>query len=165
MTPSEVSRDNRICRFITADNWDDVLQQPTPRAFRASDRQLSVFHVQRVQETGDSLQDLCIEQLSGAGEAHLSVSDCIELGQGISDRFDPRVYWRPEKTSELWERWKDIHSQIESSGGNAGFPVSYRSILAETATCPATRQTPHLPRIKGLSRTLSLTTGCYARLC
>ncbi len=134
MTPSEVSKEDWICRFITVDNWDHELQQPTPRAFRASDRQLSVFHTKRVEETGDTLQDLCIEQLIGAGEAHLKVSDCIELGQGISDQFDPQVYWRPEKTREPWERWKEAHAQIESSGGNAGFPTSYRSLLAENAT-------------------------------
>ena len=135
MPPLEVSREEWICRFIPPGKWDDELQQPTPRAFRASDRQLSGFHPKRVEEAGFTLRDLCIEQLSGAGEAHLQVKSCIVLGQGISDEFNPKVYWRPDKVAKPWERWKDAHAQIESHSGNTGFPTSYRSLLAENTTC------------------------------
>lgn len=134
MPPSEVSREDWICRFITPCKWDDELQQPTPRTFRASDRQLSMFRPIRVEEAGYALRDLCIERLSGAGEAHLQVETCIELGQGISDEFNPLVYWQPDKVGESWERWKDAHAQIESQGGKAGFPTLYRSLLAENAS-------------------------------
>ena len=135
MPPSEVSKKEWICRIIPQGKWDEELKQPTPRAFKASNRQLSVFHPKRVEEGGFTLRDLCLDRLSGAGEAHLQVETCIELGQGISGEFNPRVYWRPNKVAKQWERWKDAHAQIESPGGNAGFPTSYRSLLAENATC------------------------------
>ena len=135
MPPSEVSREEWICRFITPGKWDEELHQPTPRAFHASERQLSVFHTKSVEEAGFALRDLCIDRLSGAGEAQLQVKTCIELGQDISDEFSPNVYWRPDKVAEAWERWNEAHGQIESEGGNAAFPTSYRSLLAENAIC------------------------------
>ena len=135
MQPSEVFKEDWICRFITADNWLDELKQPSPSAFRASSRQLSVFSPGKVEETGSALEDLCIEGLKGAGQAHLQVSTCIDSGQGISEQSDPQIFWRPDKVAELWETWKDAHAQIESSGGDAGFPLTYRSLLAEKAIC------------------------------
>ncbi len=135
MPPSEVSEDDWICRFITSEQWDDELEEPTPAAFRASNRQLSVFHSRRVEQAGYKLQDLCIDRLNGAGEAHLRVSACIELGQGISEQFAPKVYWRPNHVHQAWELWKDAHAQIESSGGDSSFPRSYRVLLARNATC------------------------------
>lgn len=139
MPPSEVPEDDWICRFVAPDEWDDELKEPTPAAFRASNRQLSVFHRQRVEDAGHTLRDLCIGQLSSLGEAHLRVAVCIELGRGISDQFDPKMYWRPDHVHETWERWKDSHAQIESSGGDRSFPRTYRVLLARNATCP------HLP--------------------
>lgn len=136
MPPLEVSEEEWICRFILPDEWDYEFQQPIPRAFKASDRQLSAFHTKQVEDAGFTLQDLCIHQLSGSGEAYLKVKDCIELGQGISPQFDPKVYWRPEKVAQSHQRWKDAHVQIESQGGNATFPKSYRSLLAENSICP-----------------------------
>ena len=135
MQPSQVSDEEWICRFIPPGEWDEELQQPTPRTFRASNRELSVFHSAKVEDLGYALGDLCIEQLTGAGEAQLQVQACIELGQGISDEFDPKVYWRHDKVHRAWQRWRDAHAQIESEGGNSGFPTSYRSLLAENATC------------------------------
>lgn len=135
MPPSKVSEEEWICRFITPDKWDDELQQPTPRAFRASDHELSVFHPKKVEEAGYSLRDLCIEQLSGAGEAHLQVEACVNLDPPISAEFNPKVYWRPDKVADPWKLWQEAHAQIESRGGNSGFPPSYRSLLAENATC------------------------------
>ena len=136
MTPSEVPEGDWICRFIAFDEWNDDLQEPTPSAFRASDRQLSVFHCYRVHEMGDALSDLCIEQLCGFGEAHLKVRTSIELGNGISDQFRPAVYWRPDTVGEAWERWKQAHVQIESPGGDSSFPRKYRVLLARNANCP-----------------------------
>ena len=135
MPPSEVSSEEWLCRFISLGKWDDDLQQPTPQAFRASRRHLSMFHPKRVEDSGSDLRDLCIGRLIGAGEAHLQVETCIRLGAGISPEFSPMVYWRPDKVGEDWVIWKDSHAQIESPGGNAGFPTSYRSLLAENATC------------------------------
>lgn len=136
MAQLEVPEEDWICRFVAPEEWDDELREPSPSAFRASDRQLSVFHRQRVEDSGDTLQDLCIQQLSGFGEAHLTVAACIELGQGISQQFDPKVYWRPDYVQEEWARWKEAHAQVESSGGDRGFPRSYRVLLARNALCP-----------------------------
>ena len=135
MPPSEVSSEEWTCRFIAPGKWDDELQQPTPQAFRASDRHLSMFHPKRVEDVGSDLRDLCIGSLIGAGEAHLQVETCIRLGAGISQVFKPMVYWRPDTVAEDWLLWKDAHAQIESPGGKPGFPTSYRSLLAENATC------------------------------
>ena len=135
MTPLEVPDEDWICRFVAPEEWNDELQEPSPSAFRASDRQLSVFHRQMVEDSGDTLQDLCIQQLSGSGEAHLIVAACIELGQGISQQFDPKVYWRPDYVQEEWARWKEAHAQVESSGGDRGFPRSYRVLLTRNALC------------------------------
>ena len=86
-------------------------------------------------DAGDALRDLCIDRLTAAGEAHLQVETCIELGQRISIQFDPKVYWRPNLVEDPWKTWANAHAQVESLGGNADFPTSYRSLLAENATC------------------------------
>ena len=135
MTPSEVSNEEWICRFIPSDEWDEEKQQPTPRTFRASNRELSVFHRNKVEETGSLLRDLCVDGLSGAGEAYIQTKQSIELGQDISDGFSPKVYWRPDKVKKLWLKWQAAHAHIESQGGNGGFPASYRSLLAENVVC------------------------------
>jgi hypothetical protein len=88
-----------------------------------------------VEQLGFTPRDLCIERLAGAGEAHLQVKTCIELGQEISDEFDPKVFWRPDKVDERWKLWEDAHAQIESQGGARDFPITYRILLAENATC------------------------------
>ena len=81
------------------------------------------------------MKDLCVDGLNGAGEAYLQVKTCIELGGDISDEFKPKVFWRPDKITKAWKQWRDAHAQIESEGGNTGFPASYRALLAERATC------------------------------
>ena len=134
MPPSEVSEEEWVCRFVLSGDWYDELHRPTPDAFRASRRELSLFHPRKVEQLGFTLRDLCIERLAGAGEAHLQVKTCIELGQEISDEFDPKVFWRPDKVDDRWKLWEDAHAQIESQGGNRNFPMRYRSLLAENAT-------------------------------
>ena len=134
MQPSEVSEDEWICRFIEQDKWDENLKQPTPSAFRASNRELSLFHPGRVAQLGDNIRDLCFSRLEGAGEAYLQVTTCIQLSKGVkSPVFDPKVYWRPEKVHTAWRRWADAHVQIESEHGDQKFPMRYRSLLAENA--------------------------------
>ena len=56
---------------------------------------------------GNVMEDLCIGQLSGSGEAHLRVTDYVELASGISAQFDPDVYWRPDHVEHQWEFWSD----------------------------------------------------------
>ena len=102
---------------------------------RPVDVSCPLYHPQKVDELGSSLRDLCFDRLEGAGEAHLQVKTCIELGQCITMPFNPQVYWRPDKVSEPWERWKDAHVQIESPKGNPKFTFKYRSLLAANATC------------------------------
>ncbi len=46
------------------------------------------------------------------------------------------AYWRPDNVYGVCECWKDAHTQIESPAGNAGFPLTYRVLLAQNATCP-----------------------------
>ncbi|MCY3545131.1 MAG: hypothetical protein OXH22_14005 [Chloroflexi bacterium] len=135
MPPSKVSEDEWLCRFLVEGDWDEDKQRPTPGAFRASDRQLSLYHPETIVGLGSSLRGLCFDRLEGAGEAHLQVGKCIELSQGISDEFQPQVYWRPDKVPDPWLQWKDAHVQIESLEGNSSFPRSYRALLADNATC------------------------------
>ena len=132
----EVQVSDWICRFIAPDQWDETLEGPTPDAFRASNRELSMYHVQKVFDMGDKLVDLCIESLSGYGEAHLQAGQCVELGEGISDPFSPAVYWRSDKVKKPWKEWKHAHIQIESEGGHSSFPQTYRVLLARNARCP-----------------------------
>lgn len=136
MPPSIVSDDEWLCRFLVLEDgdWDEDNEEPTPRAFKASNRELSFYHPEKVAGLGSSLRDLCIDRLEGAGEAHLQVKACIELGQCISTQFDPKVYWRPEKVREPWERWKEAHAQVESTGGHSDFPLTYRIRLVANST-------------------------------
>ena len=135
MPPSQVSEEEWICRFILSCEWNDELQQPEPSAFKASRRELSVFHPKKVEQLGFTLRALCIERLVGAGEAYLQVKTCVECGQNISNEFDPKVFWRPDRVDERWKSWRDAHVQIQSEGGDRDFPITYRILLAENATC------------------------------
>ena len=131
-----------LCRFVRYNDWNFEESRPWPTAFRASDRQLSVFHVERVEQCGCALQDLCINSLAGAGEAHLRAEDYITAGRDISPQFNPKVYWRPESVGADWGAWRDAHAQVESEHGNAKFPQTYRVALALSATPvrPPTKQ-------------------------
>ena len=135
MPQSQISDEEVICRFVTLEDWDEERQEPSPNAFNASEREMSAYHPGKVEELGDTLRDLCFERFEGAGEAHLQVGKCIELGQDISDQFNPNVYWRPDKVTDPWEHWRDAHAQIESEGGNKKFPLTYRTRLVRNSMC------------------------------
>ena len=45
-------------------------------------------------------------RLLGQGKPHLQVETCIRLGEGISQKFHPMVYWRPDRVGENWARWE-----------------------------------------------------------
>ena len=132
-----MSDEEWVCRFLVSEDgdWDDEKNEPTPSAFKASRRELSLFHPEKIAGLGSSLRDLCFDRLEGAGEAHLQVKTFIELGQYITTPFDPQMYWRPDKVSEPWEHWKDAHVQLESTKGSPKFTFKYRSLLAAKATC------------------------------
>ena len=135
MTPSEVSKTDWVCRFIPKDQWDEEKQEPMPSVFKASKRQLSVFHSKSIKDADDNLRSLCFGRFEEAGEAHFPVMRYIELAKGLSPVFDPNVYWRPEQVEPEWEQWAYAHVHVESTKGNSDFPTSYRSLLAQNAVC------------------------------
>ena len=124
-----------LCRFIRPGEWNSVTNRPLPVAFRASNRRLSGFHVQKVRDSGSSLSDLCIDGLSGAGEAHIQTKAVIEAANDDNlEGFEPNVYWRPDNVELAWEEWTDAHAHIESDSGDRGFPKTYRIALSKCAT-------------------------------
>lgn len=130
----EVPLDDWLCRFVRPGEWDNNYR-PLPVAFKASgDRQLSLFHIERVRSKRSDLEDLCIGSLVGAGQAHVTRRICVDAGLGISPQFEPEVYWRPDKVKQDWEPWSDAHAQVESDGGDGNFPITYRLRMAERAT-------------------------------
>lgn len=138
-----VPNDDWVCRFVRYDDWNFQEGRPAHTAFSASNRQLSVFHVERVERGSAQLQDLCINSLSGAGEAHLLVEEFTLATEATnSPVFDPKVYWRPEFVSSDWVQWADAHAQVESEQGPKSFPQTYRVALALSASHlrPPTRQ-------------------------
>ena len=135
MTPSEVSKTDSVCRFIPKDEWDEDRDEPMPSVFKASNRQLSVFHQTKITDAGDSLRDLCFGRLDGAGEAHFQVAKYLELAQGISPKFEPNVCWRPDAVEKEWSQWDYAHAHVEATGGDKDFPRTYRCLLAQNADC------------------------------
>ena len=124
-----------LCRFIRPGEWDFEENKPLPIAFRASRHQLSVFHVQRVLDSGSSLSDLCIDGLNGAGEAHIQPKTAKEAANEDNlEGFDPKVHWRPKHVELAWEEWADAHAHIESDSGHRNFPNTYKLKLSELAT-------------------------------
>ena len=129
-----------VCRFIRPDCWDDDDQRPTPEAFKASDRTLSVFHISRVTSNGDALRSLCFGTLEGAGEAILTADHFRKFAEEVIRIHSPlnfvvpTVVWRPEDVHSDWVKWKDAHANVETSSGKREFPDRYREILAERCT-------------------------------
>lgn len=130
---SEVALDDWLCRFVRPGEWDDN-NRPLPVAFKASDHELSLFHIERVRSKHSDLEGLCIGSLAGAGQAHVTRRICVDAALDISPQFKPEVYWRPDKVGQDWEPWSDAHVQVESDGGNDSFPITYRLRLSERAT-------------------------------
>ena len=130
-----VPNEDWVWRFVRYDDWNFQEDRPAYTAFSASDRQLSVFHVEKVEQSNSNLQDLCMNSLSGAGEAHLRVDQYMSATNATnSPDFDPIVYWRPELVGTDWVKWANAHAQVESEQGRRNFPQSYRVALALLAT-------------------------------
>ena len=141
----EVPDDDWLCRFVTADLWDYEDEEPLPLAFQASDRALSVWHEQRVLDMGESLNDLCIESLKGAGHAILTTRDYVEAAEATTSTMNPRVYFRPDGAAPEWQQWSSAHANVETTQGKATFPQAYRLELVkrcERLRSPATRSEP-----------------------
>lgn len=130
-----VPTEDWVCRFVDEGDWNYLEGRPLHSAFRASNHQLSMWHNERVERTGCVLEDLCIAGLTGVGEAHLQVKDCVEAAEDTdSPVFKPEVYWRPEGAGPEWVQWGNAHIQVESQQGNSSFPQTYRVALALRAT-------------------------------
>lgn len=98
-----------------------------PVAFRASNRKLSIFHVERVRKSGSELSDLCLNNLTGAGEAHFRPIDCLEAAKVVvPPLFDPKVYWRPDEVEPDWVTWQVAHANVEAGTGHRNFPQTFR---------------------------------------
>lgn len=130
---ADVPLDADLCRFVPWDKWDMDQNLPMASAFRASNRQLSVWEPEAIEDAGDSLTDLCIDGLSGAGHAMLRAEEFIKLGGGAPNiDFSPSVVWRPHHVRDQWAKWAVAHAQVETDRGDKGFPQTYRMLLAQT---------------------------------
>lgn len=111
-------------------------------AFRASDHKLSVWHKGRVEDRGNTIDDLKTGALDGFGDALLTVGACTTAAGVLPDssRFDPSVLWRPEEADQERADWSDAHANIESKRGDPGFPRSYRRELAKRCVAKAPKQ-------------------------
>ena len=134
----DVPDEDWLCRFVEQDRWNSQAKEPFPTAFSASDRKLSVFHVQRVVESGSALEHLCIERLDGAGQAQLRAADFVEAVAEVdvpanqtTPVFNPSVVWRPEEIQRAWLQWAEAHAHVESEQGNSNFPFTYRVALVK----------------------------------
>lgn len=130
-----VPNDDWVCRLVKGSDWNFQEGRPLHTAFRASNHRLSMWHVDRVEQTGCVLETLCLAGWAGAGEAHLQVKDCVDAAEDTdSPVFKPAVYWRPDSAGPNWSQWRDAHVQVESEQGNHSFPHTYRVALALRST-------------------------------
>ena len=150
MDGAAVSDDDALCRFFPRHLMDENDGLPSPDAFRASNRELSVYHVGQV-EKSSSLVALCFGTLTGNGEAVLTAGEFKEVAQRVLDRPErpkgakddltglmyrpanfpvPEVVWRPNRVSAGREAWRDAHVHVETTSGNEKFPLGYRATLA-----------------------------------
>lgn len=127
---------DEFCRFVDYEKgkWrEDDISKPAASAFRASNRILSIWHKDRIEQSGSSLSELCIENLSGNGELLLTPDKCkaFDMSTPGFDELSPEVYWRPEGAGPAWEKWKEAHADLETKSGNKGFPKMFRHYLAK----------------------------------
>ena len=119
-----------LCRLVKTTDWNFEAGRPSPTAFRASSRRLSLWHVEQIEREGCTVQDLCINAWLGAGEAHLQARDFIDAAKDSqSPVFSPRVFWRPDSTHPDWAAWRSAHVEVESEAGRESFPQPYRVAL------------------------------------
>jgi len=129
-----VLEEDIVCRFVRSQDWSSRESRPRPGAFKQAD--LSVWHLEILQTQGVRVEDLRVEQLVGAGQAHHLVSDYLDLARSASEKaetpFAVRVEWRPEDefVAEPWRPWRFAHVQVEATEGPAQFLPEYRWLLA-----------------------------------
>ena len=129
-----VPEDAIVCRFIRRDDWSIRDSRPRPGAFKQAD--LSVWHRDYLLSRHVLLKDLCIEHLTGCGQAHHAVADYLEFAwraaQCEGTPFQVQVEWRLEDqyVEEPWRLWRDAHVQVEAVEGPSKFLVEFRRLLA-----------------------------------
>ncbi len=129
----DVPPDADLCRFVPWDLWDWDQNVPMSSAFRASDRQLSVWQPHIVESAGDDIGELCLGNLVGSGHVLLTAQEFVELARGApSEVAVPKVVWRPNHVHPLWTKWAAAHAQVETDSGDKGFARTYRLLLAQT---------------------------------
>ncbi len=125
-----------VCRLIPWDQWDVSEGRPLPGVFKASSRKprdLSVWHLPTLDRLG-SIDDVkCDPRMRGAGEARLTIADCVRLAQECDVPFEVAVELRPEGAYGCVKPYAPAHAQLEAMLGREGFTKSYRYLLAETA--------------------------------
>ena len=133
-----------LCRFIDPKYWSQDDERPTAHAFSASKEQgsntktLSLWHKDRIVDMGSELKDLCIDSLTGFGEALITSEEILAASEECrSTVFQPRSVWRPLGAGIPWLAWKDAHVHIESERPSSDFPDDFRLFLAER--CVVTR--------------------------
>ena len=129
-----VPEEDIVCRFVRSQDWSSRDNRPRPGAFKQA--ALSVWHLESLQSQGVRVEDLRVEHLARAGQAHHLVEDYLALAHFASEEvgtpFAVRVEWRPEDeyVSEPWRPWRYAHVQVEAIEGPAQFLQEYRWLLA-----------------------------------
>ena len=127
--------DDILCRFIRDNDWSARDNRPKTGAFKYKNRELSVWHKERLESEGVDLKQLRLAELSGSGQALHSVEQYFEARQVAEengDGFEMQVEFRPEDeyVSEAWRQWRYAHAQVEIVEGPEKFPLVFRAYLA-----------------------------------
>ena len=127
-----VPPDDRLCRFIRPDKWNDKLNLPTQRAFKQVG--LSVWNRGQLLQRNIQLEDLLVGNLIGCGQAHHTAGDylrfALEVTQDEGIPCQVRVEWHPDEVPEPWWKWRYAHVQVEATEGPNDFPLEFRRLLA-----------------------------------
>lgn len=134
-----VPADDIVCRFIRPKEWNRRDNRPKQSAFRGPG--LSVWHQERLRQSGVPLENLRIEHLAGYGQAHHTAGDyadfASEAAQANDVPFQVQVEWRPddEFVSAPWRQWQYAHVQVEAITGPAHFLLEFRRLLSLKMRC------------------------------
>ena len=138
-----VPKEDIVCRFIRPGEWSKRENRPRPGAFKQVG--LSVWHRERIQSTGATLEDLQFGSLEGSGTALLTVNQIFEAAETAERKRSGKLYvdveWSPETVDNAWRQWKDAHAEVETrpSGESpehaGGLMSAFRMELCLKAKC------------------------------
>ena len=137
-----VPDDHTVCRFIRGEtNWNRKQNRPTPSAFKppaSQPQELSVWSIDRLwEEYKTQVEDLLIDTLADAGQAHHVVADYYSCAAAAAlteqSPCEVKVEWRQddEVVSEPWRRWRKAHVQVEEIEGTREVFVQMRRSLCQ----------------------------------